>query len=105
MFEISNVYPDVPAQGRGYFRSTSKQNALIVVMRATTAMTAQYMCCTFQGHGRYSVQTYQVDIAEGDRFSYRMPGTALRQGDRRLLETLLGEGYLREYARLVATSG
>jgi hypothetical protein len=98
MFEVVNVVPDVR---RGLLRRKYK----VVVMVAKKAMSCQYLSRTFQGHGHYSTQTYQVDIAEGDRFSLAMRSTALRVGDQRSLETVVGEGYLREYGRMVATTG
>jgi len=104
MFEVVQIYHDVSVKG-GIFSRWKKSTTTVVVLRAIAGMSTQYIDRTFQGHGHYSAQTYQVDIAEGDRISLQMPGTVLRQGDRRALETLVANGYLREYGRMVATTG
>ncbi|MBW6400444.1 hypothetical protein KPL78_21470 [Roseomonas sp. HJA6] len=67
-------------------------------------MSFEHMGKTLDGHGNYSAQTYQPDIAQGDIFTLAMEKTALTVGDKRNLETLVAEGWLREYGRLVATT-
>jgi hypothetical protein len=76
-----------------------------VKMRATTAMTCQVLARSFQGHGNYTTQTYQIDISEGEVITISSTADMLEVGDKRSLETLVGQGYLGGYRRLVATSG
>lgn len=97
MFEVTRR-EDLPS--KGLFGKPYS----VVILEARAAMSCQFLKRTFQGHGIYSTQTYQIDIAEGDRFILKMKQTGLKVGSRRMLETLVGEGWLHEYARLIATT-
>ena len=99
MFEVIRTGPPF-STGALWWRKTQRP----VTLRATEDMSCEYLVRTFQGHGNYTTQTYRVDVAKGDAFTFAMEKTALRVGDFRALETIVGEGFLREYARLVATT-
>jgi hypothetical protein len=77
-----------------------------VRLRATTAMSCETLGRTFQGHGRYTTQTYRVDFSEGDIITlFFHPTDAIPVGSKRSIKSLMGQGYLRNYYRLVATTG
>ena len=98
MFEVIEI--GVPEK-RGFFR----RKRIPVKMRATTAMHCEMLGRTFQGHGKCTIQTYHVDFNEGDVITLRFPKTeVVSVGDRRSIESLSGQGYLKNYFRMVSTT-
>ena len=76
-----------------------------VKMKATTAMFCELLGRTFQGYGKYTVQTYRADFSEGDVITVLFRSSdMIAVGDRRSVESLAGQGYLKPYFRLVRTS-
>ena len=66
-------------------------------------MTCRSLGRTFEGHGIYSIQTYQADFAEGQVVTlFVHPSDLVAVGDRRSLESMVGQGYVARFLRLVA---
>ncbi|WP_424813583.1 hypothetical protein [Roseococcus sp. YIM B11640] len=84
----------------GWFR---RETLTAVRFEALEDMECEFLGRTFQGHGTYSTQQYRVTVRKGESFLLGTRG-GYREGDLRSLEVLVGEGYFRNIARLVATS-
>ena len=100
VFEVIEVLP--PTQ-KTFFR---RKYWVPVKVRATAPMTCRTLARTFEGHGLYSIQTYQADFAEGQVVTlFFHPSDLVAVGDRRSLESMVGQGYVARYLRLVANEG
>lgn len=101
MFEVIEI---APAPGRtGFFRRQARHRQ--VKLRAKAAMSCQKLGRTFEGHGNYSVQTYQGDFSSGETISVALDINALLAvGDLLSIESLLATGSLDDYLRMVATT-
>jgi hypothetical protein len=100
VFEVIEV---LPPTRKTWLR---RKYSVPVKVRAMASMTCQTLVRTFEGHGHYSVQTYQVDFAEGEVVTlFFRPSDSVAVGDRRSLYTLLGQGYVAPFFRLIANQG
>jgi hypothetical protein len=99
MFEVMDV---LPSTKKGWL----KPRRIPVKLKATKAMSCEYLTRTFQGHGTYTTQTFRADFAAGEViFLVFSPRDRVVVGDMLGIEALSALGYLRDYFRMVATTG
>lgn len=100
MFEVVEI-GQIPNRA-GLFRQQARYRQVKLIARA--AMSCQKLGRTFEGHGNYSIQTYQGDFAEGETISVPIEiSTLLAIGDMLSIQSLVATGSLDDYLRLVAT--
>jgi hypothetical protein len=101
MFEVVELAA-IPGR-TGFFSRQARHRPVKLVAKAK--MSCQKLGRSFEGHGQYSVQTYQGDFSEGETISILVDiSTLIAVGDLLSMESLLATGSLDGYLRLVATS-
>jgi hypothetical protein len=87
-----------------WFKSPTRSRP--VKLRAVSTAFVEKLNRTFEGHGKYSTQTYRADFTEGDVITIWFSDSEMvAVGDRMSVETLAGQGHLSSYFRLTGTKG
>jgi hypothetical protein len=102
VFEVIEIGPIT--ETKRWFRSSSRIRPAKLKVVSTTFV--EKLDRTFEGHSRYSTQTYRADFTEGEVITiWFSESKMLAIGDLMSAETLAGQGYLSDYFRLFGTKG